>query len=104
MSDVEVDPETVATRLDEFDVVDVRDPADYAERHVPDAENVPLDDVEDAVTGREWGDRVAVICYAGRSSVPAAKLLDAHTDADAVSVAGGYEAWDGPVVESVPAE
>lgn len=99
MSDVEIDSETVAARLDDFDVVDVRDPDDYAAGHLPGADNVPLDDVADAATDREWGDRVAVICYAGSTSVPAAKLLNAHTDADAVSVAGGYEAWEGPVVD-----
>ena len=50
---------------------------------------------------REWNGRVAVICYRGNSSIPAAKPLDAHTDADAVSVAGGFQAWDGPVTVTV---
>jgi thiosulfate sulfurtransferase len=60
--------------------------------HVPSAENVPLDDIADVVADREWSGRVAVICYRGNSSIPAAKPLDAHTDADAVSVAGGFQA------------
>ena len=64
--------------------------------------NLDVNEIEAAVTDRDWDGPVAVICYAGKSSVPAAKLLDAHTDADAVSVAGGYEAWNGPTTESVP--
>jgi rhodanese-related sulfurtransferase len=53
------------------------------------------------VADREWNGRVAVICSRGNSSIPAAKLLDARTDADAVSVAGGFEAGDAPVTETV---
>jgi rhodanese-related sulfurtransferase len=104
MTEIEIDPETVASRLDEFEIIDVRDPEDYDEGYIPGSENIPLDDVEDAVAAREWDGRVAVICYRGNSSIPAAKLIDAHTDADAVSVAGGHQTWDGPIADSASAD
>lgn len=97
----EVSPADVADRLDdpdaEVDLVDVREREDFDEAHVPGADNVPLDELEDAVDDREWGDEVVVSCYAGKTSVPAAKLVNAATDARAVSMAGGFAAWDGDV-------
>ena len=97
----EVSPADVADRLDdpddEVDLVDVRKPDDFVEGHIPGADNVPLREIEDVVDDREWGDEVVVSCYAGKTSVPAAKLVNAATDATAVSMAGGFDAWDGDV-------
>ncbi|MFC4549326.1 MULTISPECIES: rhodanese-like domain-containing protein [Halorussus] len=85
----EVDPSTA-------DVIDIRDADDFAEGHIPEAENVPLDDLEDVVDDREWGDEVVVACYVGQTSKQAARLIDAYADDAAVaSMAGGYERWDG---------
>jgi len=85
-------------------VLDIRRPDDYAEAHIPGSENVPFDDLEAAVEdGREWDD-VVVVCYVGETSVQAARYLRAVVDADAASMAGGFEAWDGPIERQPPAE
>lgn len=87
----DVDPETA-------EVIDIRDRDDFEEGHIPGAENVPLDDLEDVVDDREWSDEVVVACYVGQTSQQAARLIDAYADdATVASMAGGYEAWDGPL-------
>ncbi len=97
----EVSPADVAERLDdpdaEVDLVDIRKRDDFAEGHIPGADNVPLREIEDVVDDREWGDEVVVACYTGKTSKPAARLVNAVTGADAASMEGGFEAWDGDV-------
>ena len=93
----ELSPDEVERRLDDLQVVDIRDADAYADGHLPGAENVPLDEVEGAVETRDWDDEVVVACYIGESSVQAARLSDHYSDADVASMAGGYEAWDGPL-------
>ena len=97
----EVSPADVADRLDDpdaaVDVVDIRARDDFAEGHIPGADNVPLREIEDVVDDREWGDEVVVACYTGETSKPAARLVRAVTGADAASMAGGFEAWEGDV-------
>ena len=97
----EVTPADVVDRLDdedaEIDIVDIRKREDFAGGHIPSADNVPLREIEDVVDDREWGDEVVVACYTGQTSKPAARLVNAVTGADATSMAGGFEAWEGDV-------
>lgn len=87
-----VDPGTV-------ELIDVRDRERYEEGHIPGAESVPLDDLEDVVDRREWSDEVVVACSVGETSRQATRLIDAYAeDATVASMSGGYEAWDGSVV------
>ncbi|NKE35111.1 rhodanese-like domain-containing protein [Natronococcus sp. JC468] len=96
----ELDPETVRERIDgdgEFDLLDVRDAKAYEEGHLPGAEHVTIEELEDTVADREWADDVVVYCYIGQTSVQAARLIEEYGDVDAVaSMAGGYDAW-GPL-------
>lgn len=91
----EIDPEDVeAERTDEsVDVIDVRDADAYAEGHIPEAENIPLDDLESVVEDRDWADTVVTACYIGETSVQAARLIDAYSDSEVKSMTGGYEDW-----------
>ena len=95
----EVSPEELARRLDDdaVDVIDIRDPESFEAGHVPGAVNLRPPEIEVAAKEREWADEVVVACYYGKSSVRVAQFLDAATDADAASMAGGFEAWEGPV-------
>jgi hydroxyacylglutathione hydrolase len=83
-------------RLDagEVDLLDVRQPAEWADGHVDGAAFITggelprrLDDVPR--TGRP----LAVACGSGYRSSVLASLLDAHTDLDVISVLGGMSAW-----------
>lgn len=92
----EIPPATVNDRLDDetVEVVDIRDSDAYTEGHIPSAENVPLDDLEDVVTERDWADTVVAACYIGETSVQAARLIDAYAEeSDVRTMAGGYEDW-----------
>ncbi|MFC6767068.1 rhodanese-like domain-containing protein [Natrinema soli] len=94
----ELTPETVRERIerdDEFDLLDIRSDEDYAEGHLPDAEHVTIEELEETVVDRDWADDVVVYCYIGQTSVQAARLIDEYGDAERVaSMAGGYDAWD----------
>jgi thiosulfate sulfurtransferase len=80
---------------DDVDIVDVRDPDTFEEGHLPGATNLPLEELEMAVISRDWAETVVVICAVGVTSVQAARLIEHYTDSEAVSIAGGYKAWDG---------
>ena len=94
----EIAPETVRERIErdeEFDLIDIRDDEDYVESHLPDAEHVTVEELEETVVDRDWADEVVVYCYIGQTSVQAARLIEEYGDADRVaSMAGGYDAWE----------
>lgn len=94
----ELSPGTVRERIehdDEFDLVDIRDDEDYMEGHLPGAEHLTIEELEETVVDRDWADEVVLYCYIGQTSVQAARLVEKYGDAKSVaSMAGGYEAWE----------
>ncbi|WP_222915104.1 rhodanese-like domain-containing protein [Natrinema sp. SYSU A 869] len=94
----ELTPETIRERIerdDEFELLDIRDNDDYAAGHLPDAEHVTIEELEETVVDRDWADDVVVYCYIGQTSVQAARLIEEYGDAERVSsMAGGYDAWE----------
>jgi len=93
-----VAPEAVRERLaagdDDFDLVDIREADAYEDGHLPGAEHLTAEELEDVVAERDWSDEVVVYCYVGQTSVQAARLVEEYGNADDVaSMAGGYEAW-----------
>jgi rhodanese-related sulfurtransferase len=95
----EIPPEAVKERLDDEDaqIVDIRQPDEFAAGHIPGAINIPMTELPDHVDEVEWADDVTVVCPIGQSSVQAAKLIGSYegADADAVkSMAGGYREWE----------
>ena len=80
-----------AWKADAF-ILDVREPDEYAEGHVPSAVLIPLWEVGSRV-GETPSDRtVYVICRSGRRSLTAAGIL-AAAGRTAVSVRGGTLGW-----------
>lgn len=82
-------------------VVDVRQPDEYAEGHVPGARLVPLADVPDRVDAFPADRPVYVVCRSGGRSASAVGFLRA-AGVDAINVDGGTLAWieaGHPVVE-----
>jgi hydroxyacylglutathione hydrolase len=78
----------------ELDLLDVRQPAEWADGHVEGATFITggelpqrLDDVPK--TGRS----LAVVCGSGYRSSVSASLVDAHTELDVINVLGGMSAW-----------
>ena len=98
--DDEVDPAAVDAPPDEGErIVDIRSPAAFRRRHIPGSENVPFDELPDRVASLADADRIVTVCPHGKASVQAARLIASYeeTDATVESLAGGLEAWDGPV-------
>jgi rhodanese-related sulfurtransferase len=74
-------------------VLDVREPWEYAEGHVPGAQLLPLSELEDRV-GEVPRDRpVLSICHSGQRSLAAAAFLLAQGYPDVSNVDGGTSAW-----------
>ncbi len=95
----------VAAHAQGATVVDVREPFEYVEGHVPGARSVPLAHLPEVVGGLPRNRPVYVICASGNRSLTAARFL-AHAGIDACSVAGGTGGWvrsGRPVVTGVGA-
>ena len=73
-------------------VIDVREPDEYVEGHVPGAPLIPLGTVPDRLSEVPRGTEVLVICKAGGRSRKAAEIMRAD-GIDAVNIAGGTMAW-----------
>ncbi len=79
--------------LDEQPVlIDVREPVEFAEGHVPGARLVPLASVPAAVPDLPATAAVYVICEVGGRSAHAAMFLS-QRGFDAYNVDGGTQAW-----------
>jgi rhodanese-related sulfurtransferase len=73
-------------------LIDVREPAEYAEAHVPGAVLVPLGTVPDRLDALRGDGPAYVICRSGGRSMQACEFL-ALLGIEAVNVAGGTIGW-----------
>lgn len=81
----------VATRDDAL-TLDVREQGEYVAGHVPGALLVPMSRLANRLGELDKSRRIHVICASGNRSLAMADLLVA-SGFDAVSVAGGTQAW-----------
>jgi len=81
-----------ALLADEPLVVDVREPYEYADGHVPGARPVPLATVPQLLGELPMDRPVYLVCQVGARSAQAAAFL-AHHGVDAVNVDGGTGEW-----------
>ena len=70
-------------------IVDVREPDEYLEGHVPGAVNVPLANVPDNLEAFRKPVPVYVVCHSGGRSMRACEFLLAQGIDTVVNVAGG---------------
>ena len=89
----EIDIAQAATALESgASFIDVREPSEYAEGHVPGARNIPVGQVSARIGEIDRSSRVHVVCASGnRSGVVTEQLSGAGYDA--VNVQGGTSAW-----------
>jgi rhodanese-related sulfurtransferase len=98
--DVVTDSRPLETDLDDFarahaagaTVLDVRNPDEYDQAHVPGAVLIPLGELAARQAEIPEADPLYVICAAGGRSLTAARAL-AEAGYPAVSVAGGTNGW-----------
>jgi molybdopterin/thiamine biosynthesis adenylyltransferase/rhodanese-related sulfurtransferase len=91
----EVDPKDIADHLDDYRVLDVREPDEYQQGALPGAVHVPRGQLEFSIEGRlpDKSAPVAVYCAGGTRSAFAAKTLQELGYTNVVSVAGGFNKW-----------
>lgn len=70
-------------------VLDVREPDEFAEGHVPGARNIPLADVAHYAKELSKFDRIYVHCQAGRRSQMASQALAQAGLTNLICVSGG---------------
>ena len=87
-----MDPKTVADRLDQVQLVDVRDEADWHVGHLEGSLNIPEEDFDERVGEIDRSRPVVTICRAGIRSAEAAEWLRGQ-GFDAESLEGGMLAW-----------
>ena len=74
-------------------LLDVREPWEYAEGHVPGARLVPLGELEDRVSELPRDRPVYSICHSGQRSLAAAAFLLSQGFLEVSNVDGGTSAW-----------
>lgn len=87
-------------------IVDVSTDAEFAIGHIPGSINVPLNDLVTHLDRISDADHIVTVCPRGEASVQAVRLLSAYEgteDARIESMAGGMNAWDGPVESDLEA-
>lgn len=77
-------------------VLDVREPEEFSEGHVPGAKNVPHEEVGDYADELRGYDTVYVHCRSGKRSQIAAHILESQGLRNLVCVSeGGMMDWEG---------
>ncbi|GAB3625763.1 sulfurtransferase [Pandoraea terrae] len=76
-------------------ILDVRSSEEFAGGHLPQARNLPLDDVEGKVAQviKNKAAPVLIVCKSGQRSAKAQSLLRSLGYAEAFSLQGGLAAW-----------
>lgn len=87
-----MDPQTVAARVHELQLVDVRYDSEWNAGHIEGAVHIPEDDIEDRVGELDRSRPVVTVCRAGTRSDEAAEWLRSQ-GFDAENLAGGMLAW-----------
>ncbi len=89
----ETDIAGLQAALDEgHTLIDVREPQEYAEAHVPGAVLIPMGQLAARLSEVPKDGPVYVICRTGNRSGQMGPLLDAH-GYDSINVLGGTAAW-----------
>lgn len=87
-----MDPQTLARRLHEVQLLDVRYPNEWDAGHIAGAVHIPVDDLAERVEELDPDRPVVTVCRSGQRSARAAQWLGGE-GFDAENLDGGMEAW-----------
>lgn len=73
--------------------VDVREPEEFREGHIPGTMNIPLSELGFHLEDLRSSSRIYVCCLSGRRSVTAARTLTYIGLSNVISLSGGFKAW-----------
>ena len=91
----EIDIHKVNDMLEQknVNIVDIRDPASYADGHIPTAFSVNDGNVQEFRENTDKDKPLVVCCYHGISSQGAAAYFSEQGFKEVYSMVGGFEAW-----------
>ncbi|MBO7743785.1 sulfurtransferase TusA family protein [Paenibacillus sp. MWE-103] len=81
-------------------VLDVREPAEYAFRHIPGAMSIPLDELESRMEELNPWEEIHVMCRTGNRSDMACQLLAEKGFKLVKNVVQGMSEWTGPIEQN----
>lgn len=82
-------------------LVDVRQPDEFSQGHIPAAHLLPLGELEQQIAELDPRRPVVAVCRSGNRSATACRKLS-QLNFEAYNLAGGMLKWDGPVVRDDP--
>lgn len=82
-------------------LLDVREAAEYAFSHIPNAKSVPLGELEEYLKEFDKESEIHVVCRTGNRSDLAAQQLTAAGFKQVINVVPGMSEWTGPTGKSV---
>lgn len=88
----------------DYTLVDVRQPVEYVEGHIPGAKFIPLNELVSDFSGLPQNKDVIFYCHSGGRSVAAASMTSEEMGSDnkIYNLVGGILAWEGKTVEGFP--
>lgn len=93
-------PQEVAARLNDgekLDMLDVREPSEWAEGHVAGSKHIPLGQLSGRMRELDPSQEIIVICRSGNRSGLACELLG-EKGFNVVNMTGGLNAWTDKLV------
>jgi rhodanese-related sulfurtransferase len=87
-----LDPRTTYRRRDEVQVLDVREPDEWAAGHIPDAIHIPMNQVPERLDELDSDRPVVTVCHSGRRSGEVANYLS-RLGISAENLPGGMVEW-----------
>ncbi|MEC4805235.1 MAG: rhodanese-like domain-containing protein [Jaaginema sp. PMC 1080.18] len=90
-----VDARTLKTLLDrnKVEVVDVREPGEYAGEHIPGSKSFPLSKFDPQAVANSTDKQVILYCQSGNRSNQAAQKMLAAGYSEVTQLQGGINAW-----------
>jgi adenylyltransferase/sulfurtransferase len=101
----EIEPTTLSARIaagESFEIVDVREPHEWAIARIEGARLIPLASLDSRVSELSRDREIVVHCKAGARSAQAVKRLRAAGFTRVVNLAGGIQRWSKEVDSDVP--
>ncbi len=92
----------IETTGSDFALIDVREPKEYAQSHLPGAILMPLSQLPFMFDKIPTDKTVTVYCRSGKRSASAAALLSSYGIQDIENMEGGIMAWDGLLATGSP--
>lgn len=91
-------------RENEYEIVDVRQPEEYASGHIPGATLIPLNELEQRLDDFQLDRDIVFYCRSGARSMAAARLLrDTHIGFRGIyNLVGGLGGYEGTELTGVP--